>query len=311
MFNRYRNKHRHSSPDTGSGEGCGNVDCEYRDCCDRTGENCLRRGRGHEEGQPFDDPGPRFREGADGGHPCRICEYFYECDHSGKDCRRGPDGEGRGSGRRGHGKGHGSEGRGPHGHGDERGFEGRGPHGHGDEHGFEGCGPHGHGDEHGFEDRGPHGHGDERGFEGRGPHGHGERPGFEDDSLRSLLIRAAQSMHHPRAGASQELVLRILDKEGEMDQQILRRELRVQPGSLSELLGKLEQKGLIERERSGADRRRVIVRLTESGRQALTPGGTAADDPFAVLTGEEQTALRALLVKVLGLSGSEESEETE
>ncbi|MBR3545391.1 MAG: winged helix-turn-helix transcriptional regulator [Oscillospiraceae bacterium] len=297
MFNRYMNKRYHSSPDTGSGEGCGNVDCEYRDRCDRTGENCLRHGRGHEEGQPFDDPGPRFREGADGGHPCRICEYFYECDHSGKDCRRGPDGEGRGSGRRGHGKGRGSEGRGSHGHGDECGFEGRGPHGHGDERGFEG--------------RGPHGHGDDRGFEGRGPYGHGERPGFEDDSLRSLLIRAAQSMHHPRAGASQELVLRILDREGAPDQQSLLRELRVRPGSLSELLGKLEQKGLIERERSESDRRRVIVRLTEAGRQALTPGETAADDPFAVLTGEEQTALRALLEKVLGLSGSEESEETE
>lgn len=274
------NKRYHSSPDNGSGEGCGNVDCEYRDRCDRTGENCLRHSRGHEEGQPFDAPGPRFREGADGGHPCRICEYFYECDHSGKDCRRGPEDERRGSGRRGHGK--------------ERGFEGRGPHGHGNGHGFDG--------------RGPQGHGDDRGFEDRGPHGHGERPALEDDSLRSLLIRAAQSMHHPRAGASQELVLRILDREGSPDQQSLLRELRVRPGSLSELLGKLEQKGLIERERSESDRRRVIVRLTESGRQALTPGEAAADDPFAVLTGEEQTALRALLEKVLGHSDSEEAE---
>ena len=266
MFSRYMNKRYHSSPDNGSGEGCGNVDCEYRDRCDRTGENCLRHSRGHEEGQPFDAPGPRFREGADGGHPCRICEYFYECDHSGKDCRRGPENEGQGSGRRGHGK--------------ERGFEGRGP----------------------------HGHGDGRGLEDRGPHGHGERPALEDDSLRSLLIRAAQSMHHPRAGASQELVLRILDREGSPDQQSLLRELRVRPGSLSELLGKLEQKGLIERERSESDRRRVIVRLTESGRQALTPGEAAADDPFAVLTGEEQTALRALLEKVLGHSDYEEAE---
>ena len=294
MFSRYRNRHHHSSPGSGSGEGCGNVDCEYRDRCDRTGENCLRHSRGHEEGQPFDAPGPRFREGADGGHPCRICEYFYECDHSGKDCRRGPENEGQGSGRRGHGK--------------ERGFEGRGPHGHGDGRGFEDRGPHGHGGERGFEDRGPHGHGGERGFEDHGPHGHGERPALEDDSLRSLLIRAAQSMHHPRAGASQELVLRILDREGSPDQQSLLRELRVRPGSLSELLGKLEQKGLIERERSESDRRRVIVRLTESGRQALTPGEAAADDPFAVLTGEEQTALRALLEKVLGHSDYEEAE---
>ena len=115
-------------------------------------------------------------------------------------------------------------------------------------------------------------------------------------------------MHHPRAGASQELVLRILDRDGELDQRILRQELRIQPGSLSELLGKLEQKGLIERERIEADRRRVTVRLTESGRAALSPGDAAADDPFAVLTDEEQTVLRALLGKVLGLSDPGEAE---
>jgi hypothetical protein len=40
----------------------------------------------------------------------------------------------------------------------------------------------------------------------------------------------------------------------------------------------------------------------------MTPGETAADDPFAVLTDEEQTVLRALLEKVLGLSDPGEAE---
>lgn len=251
-FSRFGNKHYHSSPDNGSGAGCGNIDCEYRDRCDKTGENCLRQGHGPEACRYFGDPDLRFTEEPDGGRPCRICEYFYECDHSGKNCRRGP-----------------SEGRRGSGH---------------------------------------HSHKEVFGFDGRRHHGRRESPGFEADSLRSLLIRAAQSMHHPQAGASQELVLRILDREGSPDQQFLLRELRVRPGSLSELLGKLEQKGLIERERSESDRRRVIVRLTESGRKALTPGETAADDPFAVLTDEEQSSLRALLNKVLGLSDSDDTE---
>ena len=109
-------------------------------------------------------------------------------------------------------------------------------------------------------------------------------------------------MHHPRAGASQELVLRILDRLGGMDQRELRGQLRIQPGSLSELLSKLEQKGLIARERTEADRRRVTVSLTEEGRAALTPGDAAADDPFAALSGEEQETLRTLLEKILAAS---------
>ena len=206
---------------------------------------------------PEDSAGGEARE----GRHCRGCEYYDECDHTGKNCRRhGDESHRRGEGEREHGY--------------------RGEDGHAHEHGF--CG------EEGREHR--------RG--GHGPH-HAHRPEFlADDSLRSLLIRAAQTMHHPRAGASQELVLRILAR-GDMDQMALRGEMRIQPGSLSELLGKLEQKGLIERERAENDRRRVTVRLTEAGRAALTPGETAADDPFAVLTEEEQATLRALLGKLL------------
>ena len=100
-------------------------------------------------------------------------------------------------------------------------------------------------------------------------------------------------------------MLRILDREGALDQHILRQELHIQPGSLSELLGKLEQKGLIGRERVESDRRRVTVRLTDEGREALTPGGTAADDPFAVLTDEEQSELRSLLEKLLSAGAAE------
>ena len=199
------------------------------------------------------------------GRHCRGCEYYDECDHTGKNCRR-------------------------HGHGEESREHGEGEHGH--DRGFRGEGERGH--EHGC--RGEEGREHRRG--GHGPH-HAHRPEFlADDSLRSLLIRAAQTMHHPRAGASQELVLRILSR-GDMDQIALRGELRIQPGSLSELLGKLEQKGLIERERAESDRRRVTVRLTEAGRALLTPGEAAADDPFAALSAEEQNTLRALLEKLL------------
>ena len=121
-------------------------------------------------------------------------------------------------------------------------------------------------------------------------------------------MQAAQTMRHPRAGASQELVLRILAREGAMDRRRLRAALRIQPGSLSELLGKLEQKGLIERERVETDRRRVTVRLTEAGASAVVPGDETAPDPFAALSDEEQATLRTLLEKLLASAQEQTAE---
>ena len=204
------------------------------------------------------------------GFRCRgeKCRHYDECEHTAETCRH-------------------TGGRG------DRDFHGEhGPHGDRDFHGEHG--PHGDHDFHG-----PHGDHDFHG--GRGTH-HARRPEYlQDDSLRSLLIRSAQSMHHPRAGASQELVLQILARQAELDQRALGLEMAIRPGSLSELVSKLEQKGLVERERSDADRRRVMLRLTEAGRAALTPGGGEAEDPFYPLTAEEQETLRALLTKLLSV----------
>lgn len=200
------------------------------------------------------------------------CRHYAECGHTAKTCRRLSD-------------------HGPH-----------GDHGSRGEHDFHGNhGPRG--------ERGPRGDHDFRGERGpRGDHGHrgahhARRPDYlQDDSLRSLLIRSAQSMHHPRAGATQELVLQILSQHDELDAHALRGELEIQPGSLSELIGKLEQKGLVERRRSDDDRRRVTLRLTDAGREALVPAEAQAD-PFSPLTEEEQSTLRALLTKLLSGSG--------
>ncbi len=47
------------------------------------------------------------------------------------------------------------------------------------------------------------------------------------------------------------------------------RKLRVTMPALTEVVDRLEEKGLINRQRSGNDRRRVAILLTEEGREAL------------------------------------------
>ena len=73
--------------------------------------------------------------------------------------------------------------------------------------------------------------------------------------------------------------------------------LGVRPQSLSELLGKLESAGLVERRRDDGDRRTVIVEITEDGRVA-TAETPETDDPFDVLSDEEQEQLADMLDRV-------------
>lgn len=67
----------------------------------------------------------------------------------------------------------------------------------------------------------------------------------------------------------QERILDVLSKEGDIPQRDLGHLLHIQPGSLSEILAKLEDRGLIAREQDRADRRIIMVRITEEGKIRL------------------------------------------
>ena len=128
-------------------------------------------------------------------------------------------------------------------------------------------------------------------------------PEMEDDgSLASLLLRCAHTLRHFRGRAdSQTRVLHLLRARNGMSQQELLLRLGIQPGSLSELVGKLEDKGLITRQRDVTDKRRVNLYLTEEGLASLLSPARLdeADQRFSALTGEEQSTLKSLLTKLL------------
>ncbi len=158
----------------------------------------------------------------------------------------------------------------------------------------------------------------------RGPHGpegfrkgpgmppdrpHLPRPMPQDDSLGSLLFYAAHASRPepPRGGGrggpgmGQRRVLRLLSETESVSQQSLQEILAIRPGSLSELLGKLENKGLIARTQDEADRRKNFLSITDEGRRVLNDPDVQAD-PFAVLTETEKETLKGLLKKVIEAS---------
>ncbi len=153
--------------------------------------------------------------------------------------------------------------------------------------------------------RRPEGPGCDRGhqkmpFHGvHGPMGRPFPPMPDPDSLMGLWIRSHKALEHmPADHRGVRRVLRLLELGGgSLSQRELTELMGVQPGSLSELLGKMETRGLISRLRSEEDHRRVTVSLTEAGKTKAAERGPR--DLFAALDEDEKEQLKGLLTKLI------------
>jgi DNA-binding MarR family transcriptional regulator len=127
----------------------------------------------------------------------------------------------------------------------------------------------------------------------------------------SSLIPGVAKAHRRLAGsllqdvglaAGQEFVLMLLWEKSPQSQADLTRQLMVEPPTTAKALARLENLGLVTRERSPADRRVVLVSLTVAGRALQRPvelvWDRLEDSTTAALTEEEVVTLRQLLAKV-------------
>lgn len=131
-----------------------------------------------------------------------------------------------------------------------------------------------------------------------------EKPRGEETRTERLahLLHACNRVlyYHSGPGQQQNAVLRLL-AGGDATPRQVQEALGVRPGSASELITKLENKGLLTRRRRDADRRSVALSLTERGAETLArhiidrPAQTLLD----ALPPEEQEQLAALLEKLL------------
>lgn len=133
--------------------------------------------------------------------------------------------------------------------------------------------------------------------------------GEDEDTARAKRILhglgyCGHYMHFHGGGRSGQIpILCMLDRNGgQMSQQELGSRFELKPGSLSEILSKMEAAELIERTRDTKDRRQLFVHLTEAGsslaqrehdkRQAFRRVA------FSALTVEEQEQLAGMLDKI-------------
>lgn len=96
-----------------------------------------------------------------------------------------------------------------------------------------------------------------------------------DESIGYLLSRArsllGSNLDHALAEfdmthAQFGIFRKLLDSRGEISAGDLAREWHYDSGAMTRMLDRLEEKGFVERSRSPADRRVVLVRLSDKGR---------------------------------------------
>jgi len=104
----------------------------------------------------------------------------------------------------------------------------------------------------------------------------------------------------------QYLVMLVLWEHGELPVKKLGEHLRLDSGTLSPLLKRLETAGLVRRERSARDERSVEVRLTDEG---VALRERALDVPRRILgaTGFDIDEIRALRARLDELTGALDS----
>lgn len=100
------------------------------------------------------------------------------------------------------------------------------------------------------------------------------------------------------------IALRLLDSRGPISQHALGTALCLDPSNVVGLLNELEERGLVERRRDPADRRRHIVSLSAAGSaelaQAYSRLGLVEDELFSALSADERATLHDLLARAVG-----------
>lgn len=120
---------------------------------------------------------------------------------------------------------------------------------------------------------------------------------LNEQVTKELLLCSRFLSHRHGHHRGQEQILKLMKDRETLSQKELQEELSVRPGSISEIITKMEHRGLIERTRSEDDSRAVILKLTEEGKDAAA-NMMEPEDIYSSLNEEELQSLKEILTKL-------------
>jgi DNA-binding MarR family transcriptional regulator len=133
------------------------------------------------------------------------------------------------------------------------------------------------------------------------PVGISRRPALLLSKLgNEVLARAEDPLAALGISPRQYNLLAVLDTDMPESQLELAQLCGLAPAQVVPVLDELEKRGLVERRRSDADRRRSVVRATEAGRALLAQADALGESIMDVLFGHLEPAERARLDAALG-----------
>lgn len=120
--------------------------------------------------------------------------------------------------------------------------------------------------------------------------------------FRQLYLKKRNS-----GNMTQGKILKLLYKKGDISQKDMQNRLQIQSGSMSEIINKLESRELLIRQRDEKDKRKMILHLTEKGKNDVEHYTQNYQNDviqyFDVLTCEEKENLEKILQKLLNQRG--------
>lgn len=139
---------------------------------------------------------------------------------------------------------------------------------------------------------------------------------YEDEILRSLrrIIRAVdlysrKLMAQHGLSGPQLLCLNQLHIRGERLSGGLAKDMSLSPATVTGILDRLETRGLVERQRQVDDKRTVVVRLTDAGRQLVDQAPPPLQDTFLLklrgLPETQQAQISRTLKKLVAMMAAE------
>ncbi|MGD8911086.1 MAG: MarR family transcriptional regulator [Chromatiales bacterium] len=128
--------------------------------------------------------------------------------------------------------------------------------------------------------------------------------------IRAIDLHSKKLERESGLTGPQLLVMRLIGIQGEITSGGIAREVSLSQATVTSILDRLERKGLLRRERSTTDKRKVIVSLTEEGGKALKGAPPLMQESFIrsfnQLEGWEQSLILSSLQRVSDMMNATE-----
>lgn len=125
---------------------------------------------------------------------------------------------------------------------------------------------------------------------------------LDEEIVKKMIICSRYLRHYRHKNIAQDRVIELIGANGgKVSQKEIQQQLEIRAASVSELVSKLDNRGLVRKEKSEEDRRAFNLVLTEAGMdeyQKLIEAEDKYEGLFSILSEEESEMLNRILEKL-------------